>query len=88
MGNKFVLAHTLSVTMISRLVINLRATVNHKAIDQTASRYTSWIARDIEISALSPQISNHLGVPEEENAGDHTDIGHTSYGHADAVAER
>jgi len=86
MGNNSVLAHTLSVTMISHLVLNLRATGDRNAMDQTVSRYTSWIARDM-VFAMPPPTSNHFGVPEEENAGDHTDIGRTSYSDGDAVAQ-
>jgi len=73
-GNSSVLTHTISVTMISRLVLNLRALSVCDSHDPTVSRYSTWIARDIDMLASYPSFSGHSVTSEAEFEDESIDI--------------
>jgi len=72
MGSNSILGNALSVTMVSRLVLNLRAAGEPNAADGTCS---TWIAQDIATFASpSAMLSDYYAAPEGEDVGECGDI--------------
>lgn len=77
----------LSVTLMSRLVLNLRAMGERDTTSRTTPRYTNWIARDIAMFASGSMFSNHSGASEDEDAGEVADLCLVSSIDSDGFAE-